>query len=72
MFKVGDMVKRLPNVEAYDPPYEPFKDGNDQFLILEESNREDVLIDTFHVLSLKNGTMHKMVISNHKLWEKIS
>lgn len=72
IFKIGDIVKRLPNEEPFDPTYEPFQDGNDQFLILEISERTNSLVDIYQVLSLKNGTSHKIAINNKRLWKKIS
>lgn len=71
MFGIGDIIKRLPNREPTDPPYDQFKNGNDTFLIIDIIIQQNKKI--YCIKSLNNADVYYTKLNNkNRLWIKLA
>jgi len=71
LFEIGDIIKRNPNREPTDPPYDIFKNGNDIFLVIDIvfHNKKKL----YCIRSLGNGdVLYSTLYNRNKLWSKLS
>lgn len=71
MFGVGDIIKRLPNREPSDPPYDIFKNDNDIFVVI------DIIVQKgrrIYCIKSLNGpdVFYSGLYNRNKLWIKLS